>query len=79
MRQNEIMKTWYKAVCDKCKDDCNIFVNNPTTTACILSKDDQKIQDWLKRHFNCELRLICRDDQLDKWFEEQNDFFKAEK
>ena len=62
------MKVWYDAVCDKHLERCRVFVSNPSTTAAYLSASDKGIQDWLEKHYGCELRLIWRDDQLDAWF-----------
>ena len=70
------MKTWYKAVCDKCGEARDIFVSNPSCTASYLSKYDRDIQAWLEKHYCCELRLIWRDDQLDHFFDK--DGFKQE-
>jgi hypothetical protein len=64
------MKTWYKAVCDKCGEATDIFVSNPSCTEHYLSENDIAIQAWLEKHYSCELRLIWRDLQLDKLWEE---------
>jgi hypothetical protein len=59
------MKTWYRAVCDKCGEATDVMVSNPSCTSHYLSDKDAAIQAWLSRHYNCELRLIWRDDHLD--------------
>jgi hypothetical protein len=59
------MKTWYKAVCDEHKEFIDIFVNNPTTTSAYLSDKDELIQLWLELHWNCRLRLIHSDFDLE--------------
>lgn len=64
------MKTWYRAVCDKCGEAVDIFVSNPSCTAVYLSEHDKEIQAWLEKHYDCELRLIWRDEQLDKLWAE---------
>ena len=64
------MKTWYRAVCDKCGEAIDIFVNNPSCTAHYLKEHDIKIQAWLTKHYSCELRFICRDDQIDQLWKE---------
>jgi hypothetical protein len=68
------MKTWYKAVCDKCGEAREIFVSNPSCTATYLSDQDEAIQTWLSKHYGHELRLICTDEQLDKLWEEGYDY-----
>ena len=65
------MKIWYKSICDECGEAIDLFVSNPSCTSHYLSKDDKEIQSWLSKHYNCELRLIWRDDQLDKMFEDE--------
>lgn len=64
------MKTWYKAVCDRCGEAIDLFVNNPTCTKHYLSDNDAKIQAWLTRHYGCELRMVWRDGQMDKLWED---------
>ena len=59
------MHEWYQAVCDEHQERINIFVNNPTCTAHLLGEHDETIQTWLSLHWNCNLRLIHRDDELD--------------
>ena len=63
------MKTWYKAVCDKHKEACNIFVDNPSMTELYLGERDKEIQTWLMKHYGCALRLIHDDYDLDDIFE----------
>jgi hypothetical protein len=60
------MKTWYRAVCDKCGQAIHIFVENPTCTSIYLGDYDAEIADWLSEHYACNLRLIHDDAQLDE-------------
>jgi len=60
------MKIWYKAVCDEHKEMINIFVDNPTRTALYLSEHDKDIHAWLGLHYNCKLRMIHQDHDLDE-------------
>lgn len=62
----ELMKTWYIAVCDKCGEATHVMVNNPNCTQSYLGDESRQIQQWLTKHYGCELRLIWRDDQLDE-------------
>lgn len=64
------MKIWYRVVCDKCGEAISIFVSNPSCTAHYLSEKDKEIQEWLDLHYGCDLRLIRRDDELDKLWDE---------
>ena len=66
------MKKWYKAVCDECGEAIDLFVNNPSVTACYLSDKDRQIQRWMDvhDHENSDLRLIYRDDQMDKLWDD---------
>jgi len=64
------MKTWYKAVCDACGEAIDMFVSNPSCSASLLGDHDAEIQAWLEKHWSCELRLIWRDDHLDKLWED---------
>ena len=66
------MKTWYRAVCDKHKEACHIFVSNPTCSKDYLSTYDKNIQTWLEKHYGCDLRFIHQDCDLDYIFE--NDY-----
>ena len=52
------MKTWYRAVCFEHKETIDLFVNNPSTTALFLHEKDQEIQDWLSKHYGCQLELV---------------------
>ena len=63
------MTDWYKAVCDEHKEMIDIFVRNAHYTAHMLSEHDEEIQLWLSLHWNCDLRLIHRDQDLDKAFD----------
>jgi len=60
------MKTWYYATCDKHKEYCAVLVSNPSCGATLLSSKDEIIQAWLELHYGCDLRLIHRDEDLDK-------------
>ena len=69
------MHTWYKAVCDKHKEACDVLV---TSTFHIVTnqylEDNPKfktstgnlIVTWLDDHYGCDLRLVKRDDEIDK-------------
>lgn len=61
-----VMKIWYRAVCDKCGEAIYVMVSNPSCSASLLGRDDRAIQAWLSAHCNCELRLVWRDDQTDE-------------
>ena len=65
------MHIWYSAVCDEHKEFIDVMVNNPKRTAVYLADDARNtlINDWLEKHYGCELRLIHRDDQIDKCYE----------
>ena len=56
---------WYQVVCDDHGEMIDLFVNNPTHTAHLLSEHDEAIQAWLSLHWQCNLRLIHRDDELE--------------
>ena len=71
------MKTWYRAVCDEHREMIEVFVSNPSCTADYLSDYDVDIQEWLTCHYACELRLVHRDDQLDKLWDTHLDVGKA--
>lgn len=60
------MKEWYSAVCDVHKERVCIFVSNPSVTAAYLSDHDESIQLWLELHWQCGLRLIHRDDEIEQ-------------
>lgn len=62
------MKTRYKAVCDAHKEMCNMFVHD-TYRFTYVYLDDSAVTKWLNKHAGCALRLIHRDDELDKCFE----------
>ena len=62
------MKTWYKAVCDEHKELIDIFVNTPSLTAFYLKDKDEFTQTWLSLHWNCKLRFIHSDEDLDEVF-----------
>jgi hypothetical protein len=65
------MKTWYKAVCDKCGEAQDVMVNDPLCSAGLLGDRATEIKKWLEKHYGCDsLRLIWRDDQMDKLWEE---------
>ncbi len=58
------MKTWWKAVCDEHKEMCEIFVNNVHVTSKYLSEGSDVIEDFMKRHRACKLRLVHDDVDL---------------
>ena len=60
------MKTWYRAVCDEHKEMCTVMVSNPKCTEHYLGKNNKEIQAWLERHSNCNLKLVHRDEDLEK-------------
>lgn len=69
------LKVWYKAVCDKHKEMIDIFVSNVATTYHYFhgpqgerSHEDMLINDWLAKHYDCSLRLIHNDIDMDKCF-----------
>lgn len=77
------MKTWYWVECKKCKELCEVMVNNPICSAHYLGPYSRQIQEWLTKHYGCELTLGWRDDHLDdlwergytnkdKWFEKED-------
>lgn len=62
------MKTWYIAICDKCGKARNILVNGNYNLQNYI--EDKAVSDWLAEHYGCNaLRMIWRDDQLDKFFD----------
>lgn len=64
------MKDWYYAVCDKCGEATHVMVNGPSMTATYLDCSNARIAAWLLKHSSCDLRLVHRDDQLDKLWAE---------
>ncbi|MDR3502980.1 MAG: hypothetical protein P4L79_10380 [Legionella sp.] len=62
---------WYRAVCDKHKEACHVIVNDPHRTEWLLGKYSNDIKQWLNAHYGCELRLIHRDDQMEKLYDEK--------
>lgn len=64
------MKIWYKAVCDECGEATDVMVSNPNCTNNYLSSKNKEIQAWLSKHYNCNLRLIWRDQDLDALWEQ---------
>ena len=70
------MKTWYRAVCDKHKSMIDCFCNNPLTTAHYLGNKNEDIHQWFSLHYNCKLRLIHLDEDLeDCWNKGYEDVF----
>jgi|CXWL01.1.fsa_nt_gi hypothetical protein len=63
------MKTWYRAVCDVHNEACYVMVNNPIMSKHYLEEHNENIHQWLSKHYGCELRLVWRDDQVDKLWE----------
>jgi len=64
------MKIWYSVVCDIHKEFTDVMVDNPIRTELYLGKKAQSIHNWLADHRLCDLRLICRDDQSEKVYED---------
>ena len=58
-------KTWYYAVCEECGEGTTFFVSNPSCTAHYLKERDRHIQAFLQRHFNCNLRMVNTDTDID--------------
>jgi hypothetical protein len=58
-------KTWYFAVCEECGEGTRFFVSNPSCTAHYLKGRDRHIQEFLSRHFNCDLRMVNTDTDID--------------
>lgn len=61
---------WYRAVCDHHKEACHVMVTNPVCTEFYLGERNQEIQEFLTKHYGCNLRLVHRDDQLDQLWDE---------
>lgn len=61
---------WYRAVCDKHKEVCDVIVNDPIRTEHLLGDYADDIKGWLIEHYGCELRLVWRDDQLDELWDD---------
>lgn len=63
------MHDWYRAVCDQHKECIHVLVKSTFSvfgfTKAYLGQDDRAISEWLDKHHGCELRLICRDDQME--------------
>jgi len=64
------MHTHYKAVCDEHGEAIDLLVRSNSSTIARTNhwyeKKDQPITRWLEAHSGCELRLIHRDEDLDK-------------
>lgn len=64
------MQTWYRAVCDECKEMIHVLVHSTfhvsAPTNMLLKDQDKQMADFLDRHTGCELRLVWRDDQYEK-------------
>lgn len=58
-------KTWYYGLCESCGEGIQMFVSNPSCTQHLLGEYDKEIQAFLLRHFNCDLRLINTDTDID--------------
>lgn len=65
------MHIWYDVVCDEHKELTTIMVNNPERSMTFLKTISSNINDWLEKHYGCELRFIHRDDQLDKCYNDK--------
>ena len=64
------MQTGYRAICDKCGKAIEVL-NTSTFHLLPLPEDQSKlVKEFLEAHHGCELRLVQRDDQLDKLWEE---------
>ena len=70
------MKTWYRAVCDEHKEICDVFVSNPIYTGIVLADKNEDISQWMQLHYNCKLRLIHHDEDLEQcWDAGYSDLF----
>ena len=65
------MKTWWMAACDEHKELCPVIVNNPAYTAIVLEDHREDIHQWLSLHYNCKLRLIHHDFDLDECYDKK--------
>lgn len=65
------MKVWYKAACDEHKEMCDVMVDSPYRTNLYLGKKNKDIFAWLRLHYNCSLRLIHSDAELDKCYKQK--------
>lgn len=63
-------KYWYVVKCDTCMEAKKCFVNDPSTSEAYLGEYSSQIRRFLDKHYGCELKIIHRDDQLDKLWEE---------
>ncbi len=68
------MHTWWRAVCDEHKAVCDCFVNNPIRTAQLLGDKCVKIAQFFQDHWDCKLRLVHKDKDLDFLFENNYTF-----
>jgi hypothetical protein len=59
------MHTWWNAVCDEHKETCGCFINSPVRTLQLLCGADTEIVSFFDRHWNCSLRLVHKDEDLD--------------
>ncbi len=64
------MKTWYRAVCDSCKEACHVLVksNLNVLEPSQLPGHTDGICQFLSNHYGCELRLAWRDDHIDNLY-----------
>lgn len=67
------MKTWYRVVCDQCKQFKKIYVSNPSCTAHYLSEKDEEIQAYLESHYSHNLRFIHSDLDMDNLWDTYED------
>lgn len=70
----KIMHIWYKAVCKKCGEGRDIYVDTPSRTETYLKEDNEAIYNFLWEHSNCELILMHSDLEYDKLWAEGWDF-----
>ena len=63
------MVTWWDAVCDEHKEICSCFVKSPIYTGHVLEDYNDDIFQWFQLHYNCKLRLIHHDCDLDECWE----------
>lgn len=64
------MHTWYRTVCDSCKEHVHLCVTSTfwvfDTSKNLLGDEEKKIVGFLSKHYGCELRLVWRDDQYEE-------------
>jgi len=61
------MHTWYIAVCDEHKECCHVVVTSTFHLRVDLLEDNEEvIMKFLSKHWNCNLRLVHSDFDLDE-------------